>query len=251
MKKLIITGEIKVNTGLHIGGGESFAAIGAVNNVVVKDPITMLPIIPGSSLKGKIRSLLAKERGSFDFSKDGPYIMRLFGGSTRTEKTENNGNAENNSQKAEINTQNEDKNSKNSQFYMSRLQFFDCFISNNQELSNVVTEIKFENTINRQTGAAKPRQVERVVKGSVFKFKLVYNVENEQEIEEDFNILAEGLKLLQLDYLGGNGTRGYGRIAFNNLHVKSVEENEENELLKKLNAILKDTNNYANEKLFD
>lgn len=64
LNKYLIKAKIEVLTGLHIGGGEGFSAIGAVDKVVIKDPISNLPIIPGSSLKGKIRSLLAKERGS-------------------------------------------------------------------------------------------------------------------------------------------------------------------------------------------
>ncbi len=59
--KIQITGDLEVVTGMHIGGGSAFAAIGAVDSPVVKDIRTNLPMIPGSSLKGKMRTLLAKE----------------------------------------------------------------------------------------------------------------------------------------------------------------------------------------------
>ena len=59
--KIQITGEIELVTGMHIGGSSAFAAIGAVDSPIVKDVRTKLPMIPGSSFKGKMRSLLAKE----------------------------------------------------------------------------------------------------------------------------------------------------------------------------------------------
>lgn len=59
--KIKITGDLLVKTGMHIGGSTAFAAIGAVDSPVIKDVKTNLPMIPGSSLKGKMRSLLAKE----------------------------------------------------------------------------------------------------------------------------------------------------------------------------------------------
>ena len=76
----------------------------------------------------------------------------------------------------------------------------------------MIGEVKFENTISRTTGIANPRQIERVPAGAVFAFKLVYNVENLGELEEDMNLLAKGFQLLQTDYLGGHGSRGYGRV---------------------------------------
>ncbi|MBO8462226.1 MAG: type III-A CRISPR-associated RAMP protein Csm3, partial [Firmicutes bacterium] len=90
-------------------------------------------------------------------------------------------------------------------------------------------EIKFENTISRLTGIANPRQIERVPAGTIFDFKLVYNVENKDELIEDMQTLAGGLKLLQADYLGGHGSRGYGRVSFEDLNVKQII-NEDNQI---------------------
>ena len=59
--KIEISGRIKLLTGMHIGASDSFAAIGAIDTPVIKDPISGLPLIPGSSLKGKMRTLLAKQ----------------------------------------------------------------------------------------------------------------------------------------------------------------------------------------------
>jgi len=206
--KLEISGVIESLTGLHIGGGSQFAAIGAVDSVVIKDIQDDLPMIPGSSLKGKLRSLLSKQL-SFgelpkEHNKDDDKIKRLFGHA-------------------------ESKNPKTSRIYFS-----DIFMSeeSREELENSdmdATEIKFENTITRSTGVANPRQIERAIKGIRYDMSLIYNIENESEIEEDFKLLKIAFKLLQYDYLGANGSRGYGRVDIKDLDVKALIVDEEDE----------------------
>ena len=68
-----------------------------------------------------------------------------------------------------------------------------------------MTEVKSENTINRLTSKANPRQIERVVAGSRFGVNIVYNLSDPKEMEEDLSLLSKAMKLLQLDYLGGHG----------------------------------------------
>ena len=193
--KIKIEGTIKVVTGLHIGGDDSFSAIGAIDSPVVRDPLTREPIIPGSTLKGKMRSLLARDKGSVPakgtrgFENDCAAIKRLFGSSSDTSDAEGTG------------------------IQMSRLQFCDCFLSNNDKLPQVF-ENKFENTIDRLTSVANPRQMERVVRGAEFHFEIIYNVENPEQVAEDFENIALGLELIESDYLGGGGTRGNGRVRF-------------------------------------
>ena len=197
--KIMISGTIEVKTGLHIGGDDSFSAIGAVDSPVVRDPRTRQPIIPGSSLKGKMRSLLAREKGSTPakgikgFENDCYEIKRLFGTSAGDEEG----------------------------IRASRLQFSDCFLINKDELPQVF-ENKFENTIDRLTAIANPRQIERVIRGAQFGFELIYNVENPEELEEDFENIKIAIELLENDYLGGGGTRGNGRIEFKDLDAKVV-----------------------------
>ena len=87
---------------------------------------------------------------------------------------------------------------------------------------NSMTEVKFENTISRITAVANPRQIERVVRGAVFALDLIYNAQKEEEMTEDFQTIAEGIKLLQYDYIGGHGSRGYGKIRFSDLDIKVV-----------------------------
>ncbi len=113
----------------------------------------------------------------------------------------------------------------------ARLQFFDLFLTRksvevfkNLDTDTYIGEIKWENTIARLTGSANPRQIERVPAGAEFVFKLVYNIEDEEQIDEDMKILAQGFQLLQMDYLGGHGSRGYGRVKFNDFKVKAINK---------------------------
>ncbi len=201
--KIKIEGAIEVKTGLHIGGDGSFSAIGAVDMPVVRDPLSRLPIIPGSTLKGKMRSLLARDKGSVPacgvagFENDCAEIKRLFGSSSDSSNAQGTG------------------------IQMSRLQFSDCFLKNKAGLPQIF-ESKFENTIDRLTSVANPRQIERVVRGAEFAVEIIYNVEDPSQLQEDFENIALAMELLENDYLGGGGTRGNGRIAFKGFTARVV-----------------------------
>ena len=212
--KIQVTAQIRLETGLHIGTSNAFAAIGATDSPVIKDPITNLPIIPGSSIKGKMRTLLAKVYNTTLAEKpgdDGEIISRLFGNSS-------------------------DKNYK-----VGRLIFRDAFLTNKDDLDSrdvkSYTEVKFENTIDRITAEANPRQIERAIRDSVFGFELIYEVtdKSQAQVEEDFKVILDGLKLLELDYLGGSGSRGYGKVAFENLKANTVFGNYD---VSRLNELL-------------
>ena len=211
--KLVIEGTIVLKTGMHSGGSSAFSALGAVDSPVVRDTLTRLPLIPGSSLKGKMRYLLAKELNNGillnEPNNDQDEILRLFGSSEK------------------------DK------IRRARLKFNDIKLSNLAELKtfNVSsTEVKFENTIDRKTADAKPRQIERVIAGSKFDFEIFYNLDDIKEVEKDFENIKQGFDLLEFDYLGGHGTRGSGRIAFENLSVITAVGNFEK--INTLNEIL-------------
>ena len=123
-----------------------------------------------------------------DFSADGEVILRMFGGSEPVR--------------------------------FARLQFADAFLLNSDQLKGVgVTEVKSENTINRLTSKATPRQIERVVAGCRFGVNIVYNLSDPKEMEEDLSLLSKAMKLLQLDYLGGHGSCGNGRVSFQSFQV--------------------------------
>lgn len=214
--KIIINGELETVTGLHIGTGGEFSAIGAVDSPVIRDKITNLPMIPGSTLKGKMRSLMARR---FNTAKaktpddDAPEIVALFGGMKK----------------------------------QSRLIFSDMYLINYDEIKksglNDPTEIKYENTINRLTSIANPRQIERVIRQSKFGVEIIYTADDDADIESDIKLLAEGMKLLQYDYIGGHGSRGYDKVKFNDLNAQIVIGDENEALEDNINDILKGVSN--------
>ena len=53
-----LEGLLELRSGLRIGASEGEIRIGGVDNQVIRHPHTGRPYIPGSSLKGKVRSLL-------------------------------------------------------------------------------------------------------------------------------------------------------------------------------------------------
>jgi len=202
-------GKIILRSGLHIGAGDTEMKIGGTDNPVIKHPHTLEPYIPGSSLKGKVRALLEMRSGLMLKTKGSPVslktleklqgkekddcekILKLFGSSG----------ADN----AEENT-----------LGPTRVSFAYCSLNakwreNASKEHLVLTEVKSENTINRIQGTAEhPRSVERVPEGVKFDFVITLKQLNPDENLEDF--LFDGLKLLEMDALGGSGSRGYGRI---------------------------------------
>ncbi len=214
--KIEISGTIEIVTGLHIGGSSAFSAIGAVDSPVIMDTRTNQPMIPGSSLKGKMRALLAKQYNTAiakTADDDAECLTNLFG-SAKSKKE-------------------------------SRVLFTDMFLDNLDELKRAgltgVTEVKFENSISRMTAVANPRQIERVVRGAQFPMQLIYEYTDktdEETLLQDFCILKEGFKLLEYDYLGGSGSRGYGRIKFLDLDAEPVIGDVDDELMEKCRTIL-------------
>lgn len=204
---LKISGKLEVLTGLHIGGGKDNSAIGVVDNTIIRDPLTRQPIIPGSSLKGKIRTLLARTENDNNFlgehKDDSDSILKLFGSSEKNK------------------------------IILARLIFSDCRLNEDsfKQLKDANTdlylsEVKFENTIDRKDAQAVPRQLERVPAGAIFDFELTYIIEKaltQEQIEADLKLIKKGLRLLEFDYLGGSGTRGSGRVKFDDKLQSKLE----------------------------
>jgi CRISPR-associated protein Csm3 len=203
IKKILVSGKIITKTGLHIGGSNSSMSIGGVDTSVIRNPLTDKPIIPGSSLKGKMRCLLEQLDGSFG---------RGFGRNIQHGPTDS---PENRIAKVFGTASNDDKN------IPSKVIIRDCElidedneILNNQNTDLPYSEIKTEVVIDRVTAAAMPRQIERVPAGIEFKFDMVINVFDNDDEKAMVSLIYNGLKLLQDDYLGGSGSRGSGQIEF-------------------------------------
>ena len=212
--KVRISGKIEVLTGMHIGGSSAFSAIGAVDSPVVRDVRSRLPMIPGSSLKGKMRALLAKKYNTavVEPDNDAPCLIDLFGSA----KKEN--------------------------IRCSRILFSDMIMSNWDELKQPgltsSTEVKFENSIKRTTAVANPRQIERVIRGAEFPLDLIYEMDTEEKMKMDFEIIRDGLRLLEYDYLGGNGSRGYGKVRFKELELEVLIGDISEEILNECQGLL-------------
>lgn len=211
-----IKGRIILKSGLHIGAGDTEMHIGGTDNPVIKHPITQDPYIPGSSLKGKVRSLLEMESGLMGMTDGKPLqakdlnrhglteakkgkclkILKIFGSSGSDAEAI----AENN-------------------IGPTRVSFSDCSLNDEWRKKAAgnrwnLFEVKSENSINRIQGVAQnPRFTERVVAGAEFNFSVSLKLlgENEKDL---FEYLLGGMKLLEMDALGGSGSRGYGRIEF-------------------------------------
>lgn len=190
-KKIIYNGIIKLLTGLHIGGTNASLNIGGPDKFVVRNPINNLPYIPGSSLKGKMRSLIEIAYGESDNGKPSNSINtksgKLFGVSGDNDKSR-----------------------------PSRIIIRDAeLISDESKFENTdlpYTESKTEVSIDRITSKANPRTFERVPAGAEFKLSMILNIFEGEDEKELIGILDNAIKLLQDDYLGGNGSRGYGQI---------------------------------------
>ena len=229
--KIKITCTLKVLTGLHIGDNSGFAPIGALDNPVVRDSYTGDPVIPGSSLKGKMRTLLCRAALPEDkcvlpaIEQDPENIQRLFGTAG-------------------------DRNSKNPE--TAHLQFSDAFLMNRDEMLRVggITEVKAENTITRSTSVANPRTMERIVRGAKFGVMWFYTMDKAANLKEDMETLADGCKLLSMDYLGGSGTRGYGRVAFEDFKFEVIHGTlPEGVTIESLEGLFKDVSTYGEQDL--
>jgi len=216
-----VTDTLELVTGLRIGAGDSEMHIGGVDNTVIKHPHTQSPYIPGSSLKGKMRSLLEWRSGAVkeealgwkDFEKasgsvqlEVKRILQLFGIS---------GDAKLGIE--DITT-----------IGPTRISFWDCNLNQAwegqiREDNFSLTEVKSENRINRISGVAEhPRQTERVPAGAQFDFRL--SVKKLAGDGDDLlNTVLQGLKLLELDSVGGSGSRGYGKVKFINLQINGAD----------------------------
>jgi len=209
-------GTIEVESGLHIGDSDNSIRIGGVDRSVIKDPASKKPYIPGSSIKGKQRSLTERNIGKpanrgaapiFRYEVDDinqaitDEVCRIFG-STAQEKSKIN--------------------------FPSRILVRDSFLSAN---STGLLEKKSENTIDRIGGAANPRTNERVAKAEKFDLNIDYNIEVILEpnnkiflgvnsngttywkiLIEDLHLILDSFALIEKTYLGGNGSRGYGKV---------------------------------------
>ncbi len=204
VKKIKINTTIELLTGLHIGGNKDNVEIGGIDLPVIKLATKKnQPYIPGSSLKGKMRCLLEQEEGASEVG-GSACVNRLFGVTENKKRGVKNQPSRLIVRDAELTPEWQEK------------------LEEREGLDMPYTENKFENTVSRLSGTAKnPRQIERVPAGAVFNVEFIINVWNATESDEDIpteeellTLFKRGVSLLENDYLGGSGSRGYGQIRF-------------------------------------
>jgi CRISPR-associated protein Csm3 len=223
--KLVLEGEIACETGLHIGAGKGSLEIGGADNPVVKDAFGV-PYIPGSSLRGRLRSLLEQASG-LAVPAELVYLSKRKGQEVRIHQSDrpdddvcilfgrNAGRLERVSGDALETTS----------ATPARVTVYDAPLivdsitpQMRENLDDELTEVKSENAVDRITSQANPRTLERVPASARFSFRIVLDV----LCPEDKPLLmrvAEALRLLEDDALGGGGSRGNGRVRFGSLRL--------------------------------
>jgi len=207
--------QLELVSGLHIGGSNGEMHIGGVDNGVIKHPYTQQPYIPGSSLKGRMRSLLEWRAGVVGETQGKPVSAKVLDqlGSDKKPRAE---------AIAKLFGLSGDADSATAErIGPTRLSFWDCSLSadwlGDRQPGELLTEVKSENTIDRITGVAQnPRQTERVPAGAIFDFRLTLKVLDSDSAALVDDVLA-GLRLIEMDGLGGSSSRGYGKVRFNQL----------------------------------
>lgn len=225
--RVFITFDIVAKTGLHIGGSDAGVEIGGVDKTIIRDKLTNRPYIPGSSLKGKMRSLLEKYKGLKQNQRIGQGYIHSCGAEYK--KDDQRGKQE--YQACDV-CQVFGVPGERDFSTPTRLVVRDVFLNEEsaRKLENAqtdlpYTEVKTEVSIDRVTSAANPRQMERVPAGAVFDHaEMVFSLyEGEgcsaQKDLERLGVLLEAMQLAEDDYLGGLGSRGSGKVTFSNIRV--------------------------------
>lgn len=205
-------GEILCVSGLCIGGSSDTLEIGGLAKEVIKNPITKEPYIPGSSLKGKMRSEVEKRSIIKKWDKNAKKwvdddekpcgcgkskcsICKIYG-------------AYKNPTAASAPTRIIVRDAVLSE--KSKKIIKDMY-SNREEY----LERKTENIVLRKSGTAEaPRTIERVPAGMTFDFEIILNIYEGDEEDELIKKVKEALMYVEQSYLGGGGTRGSGQVKF-------------------------------------
>ena len=251
--KYLIDVDLRLLTALHIGAKEEGFEIGGLDNPVIKDPVSGLPYIPGSSLKGKMRSLL---EWTISMNSNGESCVTVQLKRQDLEKA-----ALMEAVLAERRPQEKQKLQQRIDEFdykagpctcaqcdvcivfgvgaeyrkgerppgPTRLTVCDAYPKKDKEFNQqkewekylgegIFTEIKTENSVDRLTSAANPRPMERVPAGSIFQTRLLFDVYEDADYKR-LKVLFQGMSLLEDSALGGGGSRGSGRVKFERIKI--------------------------------
>lgn len=215
-KKIVYTGHVLLKTGLHIGGTNAALNIGGPDKFVVRNPLTNVPYIPGSSLKGKMRALVEISNGETYDGKPSTNSSKGAGALFGTAADNGGGHPSRLIVRDAPMATEKDSEAELNKYGLKKQDIPDY---SNTELP--YSEAKTEVSIDRITAKANPRTFERIPAGAQFKLEMVLNIFDEEDETALKATLDKAMRLLTDDYLGGNGSRGYGKIEFN---IKDKEE---------------------------
>ncbi|MCS7025594.1 MAG: type III-A CRISPR-associated RAMP protein Csm3 [Bryobacteraceae bacterium] len=222
--KLILDADLTCDTGLHIGAGKGSLEIGGADNPVVKDAFGR-PYVPGSSLRGKLRSLLEQAAGLSP--SEMVFLSKRKGQEVRIHQSDRP-----DDEICLLFGRNPGRMERVSGEVMegvaatpARLTVCDAPLDTEsitpqmrENLDDELTEVKSENAVDRLTSQANPRTLERVPAGARFKMRMILDILCEEDKELAAK-LAEGIRLLEDDTLGGGGSRGNGRVRISGIRV--------------------------------
>lgn len=203
VKKIRVNYTLSLITGLHVGGNSENVQIGGIDNPVIRTAVKgNQPYIPGSSIKGKMRCLLEQVAGSAAVGGDDE-VNNLFGYS---------------------------KDNKPSKLIVRDAMLTDESVELLNKCENLdmpYTEGKWENVIDRKKGTAEhPRQTERIPAGVSFNVEFIVNIWDDDNENNMMKMLEKGITLIENDYLGGSGSRGYGQVKFEKISQQEFSESD-------------------------
>ena len=223
--KVMISGCLEAVTGLHIGGSQTGIDIGGVDNVIIRQQSDGRPYIPGSSVKGKMRSLTERARNKT--------LVQVVGGRNPIWQHQCDDRAAEACEVCKVfGLPGQKQNSQPTRLIVRDGKLLDKLyvtqpngkrILRNWDDSDVSTdlpfsEVKNEVAIDRITSAAMPRPVERVPAGARFGYSMVFDI-FEKADKDHLGLVFESMHLLENDYLGGYGSRGSGQISFESVQI--------------------------------
>jgi len=223
--KLIIDASLACLTGLHIGAGKGSLEIGGADNPVIKDAFGR-PVVPGSSIRGRMRSLLEQALG-LTAPDEMIYLSRRRGQEVRIHQSDrpndpicllfgrNPGRMERVKGDA---IESRHITPARLSIYDAPLEVESITAQMREQLDDELTEVKSENAIDRITAQANPRTLERVPAGAKFRVRIVIDILQDED-RKLVPLVVQGLRLMEDASLGGGGSRGSGRVEFQNIRA--------------------------------
>ena len=202
-KMIVIEGTMTAVEGIHIGGNNEGTKIGGCDNPVIRNPLTGKPYIPGSSIKGVMRSTLEKIE---DKSRNGKpcgcgnsncMVCKLFGAHMNLR-------ASSGEPRLLIRDMDIDP------------EFEQELLDSGANYSDII-EIKTSTMVDRSTNTAAGgslRNVERVAAGTKFKCEFVLKVFDGDDEKAMINAIKKLLTSVEVLGIGSKTTAGCGQVKF-------------------------------------